>query len=216
MHPNAGHLTKFYAALRGRTPTPWPAATPTMWHLTTRPSHCAARRRPWACGACCATPRAKGMDAWAGVQRHRGRCHRRPRPLGRALPLQRHRRLVLNRIDGAFTFNPRGLIVTHRDRFDFWAWSRQALGTPGCCCWLDAAAAQQGAPRRPPTCRNYPGWRAMMGWFDGFEEKALQWLRAFARLRQPQQAGAAAAYGFPQTHVLWHRVAQRLKDDFFW
>ncbi|MBC7438095.1 MAG: nuclear transport factor 2 family protein, partial [Bdellovibrionales bacterium] len=24
-----------------------------------------------------------------------------------------------------------GLIATHRDRFDFWAWSRQALGTPG-------------------------------------------------------------------------------------
>ena len=42
-------------------------------------------------------------------------------------------RLVLNRIDAAFSFNPDGLIVTHRDRFDFWAWSRQALGAPG---WL--------------------------------------------------------------------------------
>jgi len=40
-------------------------------------------------------------------------------------------RLVLNRIDARFTFNDHGLIVTHRDRFNFWAWSRQALGAPG-------------------------------------------------------------------------------------
>lgn len=40
-------------------------------------------------------------------------------------------RMVLNRIDGRFTFNDKGLIVQHRDRFDFWRWSRQALGTPG-------------------------------------------------------------------------------------
>jgi hypothetical protein len=40
-------------------------------------------------------------------------------------------RLVDNSIDAAFTFGPDGLILTHRDRFDFWRWSRQALGTPG-------------------------------------------------------------------------------------
>jgi hypothetical protein len=40
-------------------------------------------------------------------------------------------RLVHNIIDGRFSFNPQGLIVSHRDRFDFWAWSRQALGAPG-------------------------------------------------------------------------------------
>lgn len=40
-------------------------------------------------------------------------------------------RLVHNKIDAAFTFDGNGLITTHRDRFDFWAWSRQALGTPG-------------------------------------------------------------------------------------
>jgi hypothetical protein len=40
-------------------------------------------------------------------------------------------RLVHNKIDAAFTFDGNGLILTHRDRFDFWAWSRQALGTPG-------------------------------------------------------------------------------------
>jgi ketosteroid isomerase-like protein len=41
-------------------------------------------------------------------------------------------RPVLNRIDAQFGFRD-GLIVRHVDRFDFWAWSRQALGAPG---WL--------------------------------------------------------------------------------
>ena len=40
-------------------------------------------------------------------------------------------RMVHNIIDGRFTFDPQGLIATHRDRFNFWRWSRQALGTPG-------------------------------------------------------------------------------------
>ena len=39
-------------------------------------------------------------------------------------------RAVRNEIDAAFTFGD-GLILTHRDRFSFWAWSRQALGVPG-------------------------------------------------------------------------------------
>ncbi len=41
-------------------------------------------------------------------------------------------RKVLNRIAARFEFRD-GLIVRHVDRFDFWAWSRQALGLPG---WL--------------------------------------------------------------------------------
>ena len=40
-------------------------------------------------------------------------------------------RLVHNKIDATFTFDGNGLITTHSDRFDFWAWSRQALGAPG-------------------------------------------------------------------------------------
>ena len=42
-------------------------------------------------------------------------------------------RQVHNRIDARFEFDAQGLITRHRDRFDFWAWSRQALGLPG---WL--------------------------------------------------------------------------------
>lgn len=40
-------------------------------------------------------------------------------------------RIVDNAIDARFTFTPDGLIATHRDRFSFWAWARQALGLPG-------------------------------------------------------------------------------------
>ena len=42
-------------------------------------------------------------------------------------------RMVHNRIDAEFEFDASDLIVRHRDRFDFWRWSRQALGLPG---WL--------------------------------------------------------------------------------
>lgn len=40
-------------------------------------------------------------------------------------------RIVDNSIDAKFEFNPAGQIVRHQDRFDFWRWSRQALGAPG-------------------------------------------------------------------------------------
>jgi hypothetical protein len=42
-------------------------------------------------------------------------------------------RRVHNVIDAEFTFDAQGLIATHRDRFDFARWARQALGLPG---WL--------------------------------------------------------------------------------
>lgn len=40
-------------------------------------------------------------------------------------------RMVHNVIDSRFTFDSQGLIQTQSDCFDFWAWSRQALGLPG-------------------------------------------------------------------------------------
>ena len=40
-------------------------------------------------------------------------------------------RMVHNIIDAEIDCGPDGLIRRHRDRFDFWRWSRQALGTPG-------------------------------------------------------------------------------------
>jgi hypothetical protein len=40
-------------------------------------------------------------------------------------------RMVHNVVDAEFEFGPDGLIRHHRDRFDFWRWSRQALGASG-------------------------------------------------------------------------------------
>lgn len=39
-------------------------------------------------------------------------------------------RKVHNVIDASFRFED-GQIIAHEDRFDFWAWSRMALGVPG-------------------------------------------------------------------------------------
>ena len=40
-------------------------------------------------------------------------------------------RMVHNSIEAEFEFDAAGLISSHRDRFDFWRWTRQALGLPG-------------------------------------------------------------------------------------
>jgi hypothetical protein len=40
-------------------------------------------------------------------------------------------RLVHNVVEAQFEFDRDGLIKRHVDRFDFWRWSRQALGAPG-------------------------------------------------------------------------------------
>ena len=39
--------------------------------------------------------------------------------------------LVHKVIDGVFEFNEQGLITRHRDSFNLWSWSRQAVGRPG-------------------------------------------------------------------------------------
>ncbi|APW40135.1 ketosteroid isomerase [Rhodoferax koreense] len=79
----------------------------------------------------CAATAAKGRDVWrleasdVWADAHTGRAHWEAHYRFSATG-----RLVHNRIDGAFDFDAQGLIVRHRDRFDFWHWSRQALGTP--------------------------------------------------------------------------------------
>jgi ketosteroid isomerase-like protein len=41
-----------------------------------------------------------------------------------------HKRKVVNRIQATFEFSE-GKIIRHKDQFDFWKWSRQALGWKG-------------------------------------------------------------------------------------
>ena len=40
-------------------------------------------------------------------------------------------RMVHNIIQAEFIFNEAGQVIRHRDRFNFWRWSRQALGVSG-------------------------------------------------------------------------------------
>jgi len=40
------------------------------------------------------------------------------------------KRKVINTVKAAFKFKD-GKIIQHTDTFDFWKWTRQALGTPG-------------------------------------------------------------------------------------
>jgi hypothetical protein len=133
MHPNEQTLEKFYSAFaRLDSATMAQCYAPDvsfddeafslrgheqvtgMWHML------------------CDATKAKGRDVWkleySDIQadttggRAHWEAHYRFSATGR---------MVHNIIDGQFTFTPLGLIATHRDRFNFWAWSRQALGTPG-------------------------------------------------------------------------------------
>ncbi|MBU1360759.1 MAG: nuclear transport factor 2 family protein [Gammaproteobacteria bacterium] len=80
----------------------------------------------------CDATRRQGADVWKLTWRdvradaHTGRAH-----WDAHYRLSSTGRIVDNSIDARFTFTPEGLIATHRDSFDFWAWSRQALGPPG-------------------------------------------------------------------------------------
>ncbi|NRF69505.1 nuclear transport factor 2 family protein [Aquincola sp. S2] len=76
----------------------------------------------------CDATKAKGRDVWrleASAVTDRSahwEAHYRFSATGR---------LVHNIIEAEFELGRDGLIRRHRDRFNFWRWSRQALGTPG-------------------------------------------------------------------------------------
>ena len=133
MHPNQTRLDHFYAAfarldadamaacyapgaqfddevfsLRGHEPVS------AMWRML------------------CEATQAKNRDAWklaySGIEAddRTGKAHWEADYRFTAA-----RRKVHNVIDSVFEFNEAGLITRQRDRFNFWTWSRQALGLPG-------------------------------------------------------------------------------------
>ena len=56
------------------------------------------------------------------------------------------------------------------------------------------------------------------GWFDGFEQAQFELPGAGICARFGGAKGRPALlllHGFPQSHAMWHRVAQRLASDFF-
>ncbi len=55
-------------------------------------------------------------------------------------------------------------------------------------------------------------------WFEGFDTRQVATTGAEVCLRtggDPDAPPLLLLHGFPQTHVMWQRVAQRLKHDFF-
>ena len=133
MHPNAQTLQKFYAAFA------------VLDHATMASCYApdaqfddeafSLRGRDEVAGMwrmLCTATQAKGRDVWkleaSGISANEqtGQAHWEAWYRFSATG-----RLVHNVIDGSFEFNPQGLIARHRDRFNFWSWSRQALGTPG-------------------------------------------------------------------------------------
>ena len=57
-----------------------------------------------------------------------------------------------------------------------------------------------------------------MGWFEHFEERRFKVSGADIAARVGGDRNKPALlllHGFPQTHVMWHRVAQLLRHDFF-
>lgn len=133
MHPNEQTLTRFYtafAALDADTMAACYAEDATF----TDPAFSLYDRRDisgmW--HMLCAATQAKNRQDWrlefSDVQaddsagRAHWEAHYRFSVSGR---------LVHNIIEARFTFNPDGLIASHHDSFDFWRWSRQALGMGG-------------------------------------------------------------------------------------
>jgi hypothetical protein len=76
----------------------------------------------------CDAVKAKGRDVWKLEVRDISERSAHWEPTYR---FSATGRMVHNIIDAEFSFDSAGLITHHRDRFDFWRWARQALGTPG-------------------------------------------------------------------------------------
>jgi hypothetical protein len=83
-------------------------------------------------GMLCDAVKANGRDVWqldvSGITADASRANARWEARYR---FSATGRLVHNIIDASFTFDANGLILAHRDQFDFWRWSRQALGPIG-------------------------------------------------------------------------------------
>ncbi len=128
MHPHAALIERFYAAFARRDAEGMAAC----YHPEVRFSDEVFDLQGRAAGdmwrMLCANGRDLRVEASAiAADEREGRAH-----WDAHYTFSATGRRVLNRIDARFEFRD-GLIVRHVDRFDFWAWSRQALGAPG---WL--------------------------------------------------------------------------------
>jgi ketosteroid isomerase-like protein len=133
-HPNAELLNRFYRAFAALDADTMAACYAPDAHFQDEVFTLAGRDEISAMWRMlCTATRTRGMDAWSlefsGVSADaaQGKAHWEAHYRFSATG-----RLVHNVIDAQVSFRD-GLIIGHRDRFDFWSWSRQALGTAG---WL--------------------------------------------------------------------------------
>jgi haloacetate dehalogenase len=84
---------------------------------------------------------------------------------------------------------------------------------------MDAFSAQQGTHHRSRQLEKIHGQQGQdMTWFNGFEAQlfAVNNSQVFARVGGERSKPALLLlHGFPQSHVMWQRVAQALAQDFF-
>lgn len=132
MHPNAELLTRFYTAFAALDAETMQAcyASDASFRDEAFTLHGADQiGAMWR--MLCEATKAKGRDVWrlefSGIEAdaERGRAHWEAH-----YRFSTTGRMVHNVIDGEFRFRD-GRIVEHVDRFPFWRWARQALGTPG-------------------------------------------------------------------------------------
>lgn len=131
-HPNAALIARFYAAFAALDAPAMAACYAPDVRFQDPVFTLEGREQVGAMWAMlCAATRERGRDAWrleaSGIaaDADAGFAHWEAH-----YRFSASNRLVHNRIDAAFIFRD-GLIAEHIDRFDFWAWSRQALGAPG-------------------------------------------------------------------------------------
>jgi ketosteroid isomerase-like protein len=132
MHPNADLLTRFYTAFAALDSQAMQACyAPDARFRDEAFTLEGAQQIGAMWRMLCEAAQAKGRDVWrlefSGIEADaaQGRAHWEPHYRFSATG-----RVVHNVIDGSFRFRD-GRIVEHIDRFDFWRWSRQALGLPG-------------------------------------------------------------------------------------
>lgn len=154
MHPNAELLERFYSAFARRDA----ATIAACYHPDARfadpvfPSlDCVGVRAMWA--MLCAGGKDLRVDARdIAADDNSGRAHWDAR-----YTFSGTGRPVLNRIDASFSFRD-GLIIDHRDDFDFHRWASQALGVSGRLLggtrWLQGKVQKQAAAKLVHWRRN--------------------------------------------------------------
>lgn len=126
MHPNEDLVTRFYAALARRDGDAMAACYHPDVHFHDEVFDLHGDRAGAMWKMLCARGKDLSVEA-SGIQAddRTGSAHWEA-----DYTVSTTGRAVHNVIDAVFTFED-GLIRTHHDRFDFWAWTRQALGAPG-------------------------------------------------------------------------------------